>query len=318
MIFIVPSEHRTNSLFPKDIEDQENISSMEDQDLESMTGADFVISLWPTLPSMDLQSHIEEGSLFVQIKFGGDIFSPDQIKRAIARMQDCKIPTAQAMLLAVVQDDEATDGSLGINGGVFVRDVKYKAWQKIKAGWRTAGGSYDQIPHRDCLATWILAQEEHIEDLKKQGNRRFIYSEPSQIVDEVKRQNDNPVDNLRYILRRGICGPVLVENIIDVLRDNQLPINFFHVLDILTSLDAKFKLSYKVPGWGKKSLWDLRKVLGLPQEFNLGWLFGNEKGDMVTGANIALDMLGENLKNGVKGKEAFAITRKQINEFWIR
>lgn len=312
MLFIVPSEHRTTSLFPKDI------SGIEDHDLESMTGADFVISLWPTLPSMDLQSHIEEGSLFVQVKFGGDITSFDQIKRSIARMQDQKIPREQALLLAVVQDDEATDGSLGINGGIFAQDIKYKTWQKVKAKWRARGGSYDQIPHRDCLASWILAQEEAMKDLKEEGSRRFIYSEPSQVVDEIKRQNNNPVDNLRYVLRRGICGPILVENIIDILRANQLPVNLFHSLDILTSLNAKLKPEYKVPGWGKKSLWDLRRVLGLPQEFNLGWLFGDEKGDMVTGANIALEMLGENLRNRVKGKEAFAITRRQINEFWIK
>lgn len=305
MIFIEPSEQRSNSLWPKEID------AVKCPGLEEKTGADFVICQLPINPVVDVQWHIDNRSAFVQTKFGHDVTSFEQTNKEIARAQACVI---SLIILFIGQDDKSTDGKLSIDN--FVSGIDFRNYLIAKAKWQdNRGVKFDQIPHSDCLSDWVVAREKAILDKRKEIK---VYPTSGPIYQGIE---EIPRDDLRSILCRGLpnFGPEKAQAIVDFLKEKKVPRNLFNALAFLSDIDEDCKPIYQnIPKWGKKSFWDLRKVLGIPNPFNLGWLSAHEdkKDDLAKGAKITLERIIEKTRDGKTGQEAFKEILKEI-EWWI-
>lgn len=271
-ILIDPDELKTTSKFP-------NIPTIENAGLETLTGADFVISPLPILVTREtLQTHITGKSLFVQRKHGYDILSFDNLKSSIARMKECGIPQQQCILLFIGKDEPQTiqnidTDQITINGQEPYGETSYKTFLKVKALWRYRGGAVDWIPYPEVLEHWIEAQSEALQDIQEQGKREIYNTQYPQWeqddiwqdIEEVKKSD------WRYTLVAGLdgFGPKLATNVKEYLISEGYGSTLYTALKCLTDLDEDGKPVHSIKGWGKKSREKLRIMLDLPPGYNL-------------------------------------------------
>lgn len=246
--------------------------------LEQLTGADFVIAKLPIPPTNNLKIHIDSKALFVQLKIDYDICSFDQLHSSIARMQQCKIPKGQAVLLPIGEYWQDENGLLRVKGQKAFGDTRYTALGTIYDMWSMRGGIVEPLPPKDTdgLMGWIERKWSSIEKIEKEGTRD-IYSpspvfQPDDIWQEVKEIKD-----WRKTLVSGLdnFGSKKANAIFNYIRDEtpESEYNFYFVLSILTDEDTNGKAIHsKVPLWGDASRKDLREKLGLIDGWNLGEL----------------------------------------------
>jgi len=96
--------------------------------LEALTGADFLISDLPIDPIEDIQWHVDNGSMFVQIKSGYDfVLNHEQRHKFAARTQALRISHSRRLYLGV--------GDYKVDKDGFLICGTYKPLQKIT--WAT-------------------------------------------------------------------------------------------------------------------------------------------------------------------------------------
>jgi hypothetical protein len=293
--------------------------------LEALTGADICLSHLDISPVKALPVHIANRSLFVQVKNGYDILSFDNLKHAIARMQKCKIPQQQCILLFIGKDWQDDNDLLRIENSKPYGNTTYKTFIKLKAKWRFRGGVIDWLNDSEQLPMWTEAQLEAIQDIKNEGAREIYPArpvpqfEPDDIWQPITELDKN---DIRYFLCAGMdgFGAKTANNTLEYIQENisHLDGMGFYYLKILTDEDEKGKPIHKVKGFGNKSRERLRGMLSLPKGFNLtieetGL---SELGRYADGWYGALRSFKELVENGHNVKDSFNSLMKQANEFY--
>lgn len=313
-IFIAPDRTR----YPN------NLEAMVCPELEALTGADLAITRLPLSITKDtLKIHIEHRALFSQIKIGYDILNFDGLKSSIARMQVCRIPMPQCVLLFIGRDWQDDNDLLRIENSKPYGDTTYKTFLKLKRKWIARGGVVDWLNNEDQLPMWIEAQLEAIEDVETEGKRE-IYPhrpvptfEPDDIWQPV---TEVPKDDIRYFLCAGMdgFGAKTGNNVVEYIQDNlsHLEGSGFYFLKVLTDEDEKGKAVHNVKGWGDKSREKLRLMLSLPKGFNLDVREMGQVKQYDEGWYSAMKSLKEMIEDGHSVKDAFNSLIKQANEFF--
>lgn len=259
--------------------------------LEELTGADMCVSRFPMLPTLALERHIQQRTLFVQVKIGYDAIGDfSQVDREIARFQACKIPMQQAFILCCGQYYPNEEGLLRIKGVKPLennKSIKYETFLKLEAEWRYSGMQVQRLNDIEELPTWISAQLGELERIEARGKKE-IYPKGEPFVPEqadiwqpvVEVSHHDP----RYVLCAGLkgFGPKRAQAVLDYIAtelphlgirfdgvDSEFRTTLYHFLKVLTEADAKGKPVHKISGIGQEGFRELRQLVGLRDGFNL-------------------------------------------------
>lgn len=250
----------------------DNFQSTKCSGLEHLTGADMVISKLPIPPTVNLQAHIDNRALFVQIKIDDDNTSFEQIHRFVARVQAAKIPKNQAILLRI--------GKKWFDKFQSKEELKYgkTTWQQYRRFMMSnslKGITFfpEILSTIDDLPEWITDYSEVISNLESDKD---IYPERGQFVLDDIWQNVEEIKDWRRWLVSGLdgCGSKTAQSVMEY-AEKTIPkhqFSAYHVLCLMTDEDDKGKPFHKIPGWGDKSRRSFRELLGLTPGWNLGEL----------------------------------------------
>jgi hypothetical protein len=271
-IFVDPSELKETSLFPN------SITVTPCPGLEALTGCDFAIARIPISPVNALDLHLKNKTLFCQRKSGYDALNFDQLWLEVSRMKQA-IPMQQCFVLFIGKFYDK-DGLLRIEGKRPVSQnekFQYKTFLKIEAELGYSGVQARRLNDESELMTWIEAQYEELERIEERGNKKEVwikqpkpFEENEDIWQEVKPIDD---EDWRYLFFCGLSGfgPKLAQNVREYIQEHVDHVweSGYFVLRILTEENEKGKAAHNIPGWGEKSRKKLRRLMGLPDKFNL-------------------------------------------------
>ncbi len=242
--------------------------------LEALTGADMVISQLPIPPTNNLSLHIATRSLFVQIKIGYDVVSFDQLHSSIARMQACKIPKNQAVLLPVGEYWQGDKGLLRIRGEKAFGNTSHSTLGTIYDMWAFRGGTVEPLPPKtiDGLQEWIERKQHSLEKIESEGKRDIYPPTPVFEIDDIWQQ----VEEIRDWRKFLVCGldgfgSKKANAIFEYASENYpgLENNAYQILCLMTDEDEKGKPLHKILLWGNTSRKEFRSFLGIPDGWNL-------------------------------------------------
>ncbi len=255
--------------------------------LEALTGADIIISNVPKNPLTqttvnpveNLQSHINCHSLFVQIKIGYDICSFDNLKSSIARMQKCRIPKGQAILLPIGEYWKDENSLLRVKHSKPYGNTQYSTLSTVYNMWSMRGGIVEPLPPNniDDLLPWIKQKQKSLEKVNKEGKREIYPNRQIQTFDSDdiwQTIEEVPKDDWRYFFCAGLdgFGIKLAQSVeMYIQKDTDLmPGSVYQVLMVLTDENEKGKPVHNIAGWGDGKRKKLRSLLGIPDGWNLG------------------------------------------------
>ncbi len=271
-----------------DPDEQHRFTSIEAEPspgLEGLTGADFLISDLPIEPVENIQWHIENGSLFVQLKFNYDfVTNHEQRHKFPARVQALKIPHWQCVYL-FVGDDRDKEGYFTIGGKNPLNGISYRTFMKMKAKARLRGCHVEWIRSEAQLEEWIQVQAEALEE----SHKDTIFTKPSYVwgdgdiwqqVEEVNPQS------VVHTLACGLwnLGPKRAQSLVDYLIKHSLPVNLFQALYVLSRIDDKNKFVHKIPRIGTDYQKWVRDLM-----FRDETLVSDEDHKLLEGFNICLE-----------------------------
>lgn len=242
--------------------------------LEAMTGADMVISKLPLPPTANLQLHIKNRSLFVQIKIGYDICSFDQLHSSIARMQSQQIPKGQAILLPIGEYWEDETGLLRIKGHKAFGTTPYSTLGTIYDMWEYRGGTVEALPPKDIngLQQWIDRKIASLDKVTNEGKRDIYPPSPTFALEDIWQVVEEIQDWRRFFVS-GLegFGSKTAQLVYEYIAANypENPSSAYLALHFLTDEDDKGKAVHNIPGWGDKSRAKFRKILGIGAGWNL-------------------------------------------------
>ncbi len=220
--------------------------------LEGETGGDFLLSALPIDPMSNMQWHLGNRSIVVNLKVGYDALNnSDQRHKFAARVQ--RLGFKVAFLLGV-GSYRNKDGFLQVSGYRTNDKVSYAAFQQMKLNEVARGVTWDSIETLEDLPTWIKAAAKMMElpgknvvFSKAQYPLHEWYddavSDPWQSMEEVDRQS------VIHTLACGLwnLGPKRAQSLVNYLIKHNLPVNLFQALYVLSRIDAKNKFIHKVP-----------------------------------------------------------------------
>lgn len=258
-IWIEPDEQKSSSLIAQ-------LKGKTSPGLEEITGADFAVSKLPMKINKDtIDWHVENLTFFIQRKSGYDLFSFDALKRAIARMKACHIPSQQAILLSVGHFYPNDDGLCICNSKQPYGQTTYASYQGLLARWIGRGGVHYNVNSEEDIPDFIEGLTGAYKKMAK-GGRTIVADQPTLEAETLFQRVEElgPLD-FRRILRIGLegYGETLAQNTQALLGKYSYPSNLFMALTVLTGLSEKGKMVYNIKGWGMKSCLKLREILGL-------------------------------------------------------
>ena len=240
--------------------------------LEAKTGADMVLSQIPIPPTVNLDLHIKSRSLFVQIKIDNDNLSFDAIRRFIARVQACKIPRSQAILLRVGK--QWKDGDLfRIRGKKAYGETKWRDYRRMVManGFRGITIFPECLTSIDDLPDWIEDYGSVIDKVTTEG-QRDIYPPSPEFIPEDIWQSVEEISDWRKFLVSGLdnFASAKANAVFKYAREHfdGSPYGFYHILCLMTD-EKDGKPIHKIPLWGNKSRDDFREQLGIQDGWNL-------------------------------------------------
>lgn len=282
--------------------------------LEQLTGADFLLSSMPILPTSNCQWHIDNNSIFVNLKRGYDlVVNHDSHKNFAARIQKLGVKPGRAILLGV-GDYRNKDDMLWIPSyNKPPSAIPYKVYLQTVVNCLARGLTWITIPSSDYIGDFIASMD------KRPTDNIVVYNKGSYQwgEDEWWQQVEEPSnDDIRKILSCGLpeFGPRKAQSLYQYLIDNHLPLNLFNALVILSAVNEKGKRQFEVPMVGKKSHQQLRQILFnlADDEHSIANCHPNlslDGGDFQQGARAALDqfhlLFQERLKGGMEFKKAY-------------
>lgn len=291
--------------------------------LEALTGADIVVSTLPIPPTLALDLHIKEWSLFVQIKIGYDVLSFDALHNFCARAQKSKIPKTQAILLRVGEYWEDENHLLRLKSYKPFGTTTWNDYQRLLMACDVRGiNVVPEIRNIDELPQWIENRLAIAEKVLEEGLREVYPPRVSptftsdDIWQEVKEVSD---DTWEYLLCAGLkgFGQGTVENVREYINKELphiLPGDGIDVLRILTELDDKGKLIHNVKGWGEGKAGKLRSILGLTKGRNISLCFEDTETPYKDGWYQALSIFKQLIDDGHSVKNAFNAVMKLNKE----
>lgn len=277
--------------------------------LEQLTGADFLLSSMPILPTSNPQWHIENDSILVNIKRGYDlVVNHDSHKNMAARMQKLGVRPGRAILLGV-GDYRDKDGFLHVTGyNKPPSTIPYKVYLQTVVNCLSRGLIWLTVPSSDHLPDFIASID------KRPSESITVYNKGSYSWgDEWWQQVEEPAnDDIRKILSCGLpeFGPKKAQALYQYLTDNHLPLNLFNALVVLSAVNEKGKRQFDVPMFGIKSHRQIRSLLfNLNEDHTSNCNLSLDGGDFQQGAKAALDqfhlLFQEKLKGGMEFRKAY-------------
>lgn len=250
-----------------DPDEQHRFTSIEAEScpgLESLTGADFLVSDLPIDPIEDINWHIQNGSLFVQLKFNYDfVTNHEQRHKFPARVQALKIPHWQCVYL-FVGDDREKEGYFTIGGKNPLNGISYRTFMKMKAKARLRGCHVEWIRSEAQLEEWIQVQAEALEE----SHKDTIFTKPSYVWDDGdiwQQVEEVSPESVQHILACGLpgFGPKRANSVVEYLARNHYPVCLYTALAVLCQIDEKGKRVHKIPSigaeyWKRARDWVLR------------------------------------------------------------
>lgn len=298
---------------PDELESLSPLNPISCPGLEALTGADFLLSSMPILPTSNPQWHVENNSILVNIKRGYDlVVNHDSHKNFAARMQKLGVRPGRAILLGV-GDYRDKDGFLHVTGyNKPPSTIPYKVYLQTVVNCLSRGLIWLTVPSSDHLPDFIASIE------KRPSESIIVYNKGSYSWgDEWWQQVEEPAnDDIRKILSCGLpeFGPKKAQALYQYLTDNHLPLNLFNALVVLSAVNEKGKRQFDVPMFGIKSHRQIRSLLFnlVDDEHSKANLYPNlslDGGDFQQGAKAALDqfhlLLQEKLRAKVEFKKAY-------------
>jgi len=310
--------------------------------LEALTGADFLISDLPIDPVENLQWHLDNRSIPVNLKVGYDALNnSDQRHKFAARVQ--RLGFKVSFLLGV-GSYKNKDGFLQVSGYRSNDKVVYQAFQQMKLNEVVRGVTWDSIETLEELPNWIHAAGKMMElpdkNIVLSKNQYPLHewydgkvSDPWQSMEEL-----NP-ESVQSIMACGLpnFGPKRINTVVEYLIQNKYPVCVYTFWAVLTQIDEKGKRVHKIKGigaelWKRSRDWLLRcqTVDGKEDDNNV---VGNlnlclhtvtDESEFWRGARSGLDRFHEffkmELDAGKNGRVAFnnamQATLKLVNEFY--
>lgn len=304
MLFADPDE--LESLFP--------LNPIPCPDLEALTGADFLLSSMPILPTSNISWHIENNSIFVNIKRGYDlVVNHDSHKNFAARIQKLGIKPGRAVLLGI-GDYRDKEGFLHITGyNKPPSAIPYKVYLQTTVNCLSRGLIWLTVPSSEHIGDFIASID------KRPTEGIVVYNKGSYSweADEWWQQVEEPAsDDIRKVLSCGLpeFGPKKAQAIHQYLIDNHLPLNLFNALVVLSAVNEKGKRQFEVPMFGVKSHKQLRQILfslcdDEHSKANNHPNLSLDGGGFQQGARAALEqfhlLFQEKLKAGMEFKKAY-------------
>ena len=268
----------------------DNFQAEISAELEPLTGTDMLISSFPFGPDQStLQAHIDSRGLFVQIKIGYDALSFDGIHNFCARVQECKIPKSQAILLLVGDFWRDDSGLFRVRSQKPYGDTTWRNFRRAMIGAMARGITVypEFLPSMNELPEWIEDYQDMLSKFEDEGKRELYPAsikpmfENEDIWQEMTEVDKN---DPRYTMVAGLAGfgekkamatfKYIIENLphirIEHSNDkNEYVTCLYHFWKVLTDEDEKGKATHNVPGWGDKSRQDFRQKIGLAMGENL-------------------------------------------------
>lgn len=293
---------------PDELESLTPLNPISCPGLEILTGADFLLSSMPILPTSNINWHIENNSIFVNIKRGYDlVVNHDSHKNFAARIQKLGTRPGRAILLGV-GDYREKDGMLWLpNYNKPPSTVPYKVYLQTVVNCLSRGLIWLTIDSSDHIGDFINAMD------KRPTEKATVYNKGSYSWDEWWQQVEEPAsDDIRKVLSCGLpeFGPKKAQALYQYLSDNHLPLNLFNALVVLSAVNEKGKRGFDVPVFGIKSHRQLRQILfSLDEDHKSMANLSLDGGDFQQGAKTALDqfhlLFQEKLKGEMEFKKAY-------------
>lgn len=279
--------------------------------LEQLTGADFLLSAMPILPTNNTISwHVQNDSVLVNIKRGYDlVVNHDSHKNFAARIQKLGVKPGRAILLGI-GDYRDKDDMLWIPSyNKPPSAIPYRVYMQTVINCLGRGLIWMTIPSSEHLSDFIASMD------KRPTEGIVVYNKGSYSwgEDEWWQQVEEPAsDDIRKVLSCGLpeFGPKKAQALYQYLTDNHLPLNLFNALVVLSAVNEKGKRQFEVPMVGVKSHRQLRQILfSLNDEHQSDRNLSVSGGDFQQGARTALEqfhlLFQEKLKGGVEFKKAY-------------
>ncbi len=223
--------------------------------LEALTGADFLISDLPIEPVENIQWHLDNRSVPVNLKVGYDALNnSDQRHKFAARVQ--KLGFKVAFLLGV-GSYRNKDGFLQVSGYRSNDKVVYQAFQQMKLNEVARGVMWDSIETLEDLPSWIKAAAKMLE----LPGKNVVFSKAQyplhewyddKVSDPWQSMEEVSPESVQHILACGLpgFGPKRANSVVDYLTRNSYPVCLYTALAVLCQIDEKGKRVHKIPSIG--------------------------------------------------------------------
>ena len=196
MIFVDASELRKNTTMPT-IE-----NAVVSDDLESRTGADFLVSPMDMPISTDtlLREHLKRGAILVQRKHGRDLASSigTRMNSSLSRMLTWGAIRPQCVLMFV----GIMTCNRNNNAVVNKQQTGKSYWSILGATqkWVDRGGSYVNLPRAGLIEPWCKMRMRHIREYNKKHHKEIWPAPPEVLAHDSFLQILQPVYDGRVLL----------------------------------------------------------------------------------------------------------------------
>jgi len=252
--------------------------------LEALTGADFIISELPIDPVESIQWHVENGSMFCNIKAGYDFFlHHEQRHKFAARTQALGVNNSRRLYLGVGDYTEDRDGNLRCGFYKPLRRVTWLTYEHMLDDAMNRGLFWRTIKEEGELPAFIERMARLMEqprEVKVYAKQSYQWDDPWQMMEEVNQRT------VVYTLACGLwnMGPKRAQSLVDYLIKHSLPVNLFQALSVLSQINAKNKFTHKVSGIGTDYQKWIRDLM-----FSNEALESDEDYKLLEGFNICLE-----------------------------
>lgn len=278
--------------------------------LEALTGADFLLSSLPINPVSNPGWHVENDSIFVNIKRGYDlVVNHDSPKNMAARCQKLGVKPGRMFLLGIGEYREV-NGMLSVAGyNKPPSSIPYTTFLTTVTNCLFRGLQWLSLPHSDYIVKVVeMWQEERPSAIVVASKPIYDWTEG----DFWQQVVEPPKDSVESMLACGLpdFGPKKAQATVSLLIEKKMAVNLFNALVVLSTIDEKGKAVFKVPGVGEKTVKDIRRYLfGVGGKVEAWNNLSLEGGDYQTGLRTALDnfhhLFQDNLATGIPAKLAY-------------
>ncbi len=328
-----------------DPDESHRFASMEAEPspgLEALTGSDFLISDLPIEPVENIQWHLDNRSIPVNLKVGYDALNnSDQRHKFAARVQALGFKIS---FLLGVGNYRNKDDFLQVSGYRSNDKVPYAAFQQMKLNEVARGVTWDSIETLEDLSGWIKS----VSKMMELPDKNVIFSKSQyplyewyddKVSDPWQSMEEVSPESVQHILACGLpgFGPKRANAVVEYLTRNSYPVCLYTALAILCQIDEKGKRVHKIPSigaeyWKRSRDWVFRcqtvdgkeddnKVLG---SLNLCLHSTEDQQEFHRGADSGLNTFHKffeaELKAGKNGQLAYntamQLSRKFVNDFY--